>query len=213
MIPRSAMQRETETALETVVPFRAAPARLGTATMVRTTLVAASVQSLRARGLYERYATRLGEADRNELATAVAGQWIPMSLAAAHYRACESLRLCAGEQLDIAVKVGMHLHGTFLGAMLRMARTVGVTPWGALAYTDKLYGRLFQGGGIAVTRIGPKDARVDLVGNALCETEYFRVGVRGVYQAALELFCERLSMHEIPRRYSGLDMAVRIAWA
>ena len=135
-----------------------------------------------------------------------------MSLAAAHYRACESLRLCVGEQLDIALKVGMHLHGTFLGAMLRMARTVGVTPWGALAYTDKLYERLFRGGGIAVTRVGPKDARVDLVGNPLCQTEYFRVGVRGVYQAALELFCERLSTHEIPRRYPELDMAVRISW-
>jgi len=204
---------ERETALETVVPFRATPSRMGTATMVRSTLVAASIQSLRARGLYERYAVRLAEADRNELATAVAGLWIPMSLAAAHYGACESLRLCPGEQLDIALKVGMHLHGTFLGAMLRMARTVGVTPWGALAYTDKLYERLFRGGGIAVTRIGPKDARVDLVGNPLCETEYFRVGVRGVYQAALELFCERLSTQEIPRRYSGLDMAVRISWA
>jgi hypothetical protein len=204
---------ERETALETVVPFRATPSRMGIATVVRSTLVSASVQSLRARGLYDRYALRLAEADRNELASAVAGVWIPMSLAAAHYRACESLRLCVGEQLDIALKVGMHLHGTFLGAMLRMARTVGVTPWGALAYTDKLYERLFRGGGIAVTRVGPKDARVDLVGNPLCQTEYFRVGVRGVYQAALELFCERLTTHEIARRYSELDMAVRISWA
>lgn len=206
------MERE-ETALETVVPFRATPSRMGTATMVRSTLVAASIQSLRARGLYDRYAVRLAEADRNELATAVAGLWIPMSLAAAHYGACESLRLCPGEQLDIALKVGMRLHGTFLGAMLRMARTVGVTPWGALAYTDKLYERLFRGGGIAVTRVGPKDARVDMVGNPLCQTEYFRVGVRGVYQAALELFCERLTTREIPRRYPGLDMGVRISWA
>ena len=204
---------ECETAPEPVVPFRAARSRMGIASMVRSTLVAASIQSLRARGHHDRYARLLGEADRNELAIAVSGVWIPMPLAAAHYRACESLRLCVGEQLDVALKVGMHLHGTFLGAMLRMARTVGVTPWGALAYTDKLYERLFRGGGIAVTRVGPKDARVNLVGNPLCETEYFRVGVRGVYQAALELFCERLSTHEIPRRYSGLDMAVRIAWA
>jgi hypothetical protein len=201
-----------ETALETVVPFRAAPSRMGIATMVRSTLVSASIQSLRARGLYDRYALRLVEADRDELASAVAGVWMPMSLAVAHYRACESLRLCVGEQLDIARKVGMHLHGTFLGAMLRLARTAGVTPWGALAYTDKLYERLFRGGGIAVTRVGPKDARVDMVGNPLCQMEYFRVGVRGVYQAALELFCERMSTHEIPRPYSGLDMAVRISW-
>jgi hypothetical protein len=204
---------ERESAPETLVPFRATPSRMGIATVVRSTLVAASIQSLRARGLYDRYAARLTEADRNELSAAVAGVWIPMPLAAAHYRACESLRLCVGEQLDIALKVGMHLHGTFLGAMLRMARTVGVTPWGALGYTDKLYERLFRGGGIAVTRVGLKEARVDLVGNPLCQTEYFRVGVRGVYQAALELFCEGLKTHEIPRRYSELDMGVRITWS
>jgi len=210
---RDPFATQRETALETVVPFRATPSRMGIATVVRSTLVSASIQSLRARGLYDRYALCLAEADREELAGAVAGVWIPMSLAAAHYRACESLRLCVGEQLDIALKVGTHLHGTFLGAMLRMARTVGVTPWGALAYTDKLYERLFRGGGIAVTRVGPKDARVDMVGNLLCQTEYFRVGVRGVYQAALELFCERLTTREIPRRYPGLDMGVRISWA
>ncbi|HEY1692954.1 MAG TPA: hypothetical protein VGG39_12375 [Polyangiaceae bacterium] len=204
---------ERETALETVVPFRGTPSRMGIATMVRSTLIAASMESLRARGLYDRYAVRLAEAERSELATVVGGAWIPMSLATAHYRACDSLRLCVGEQLDVALKVGMHLHGTFLGAMLRMARTVGVTPWGALAYTDKLYDRLFRGGGIAVTRVGPKDARVDLVGNPLCQMEYFRVGVRGVYQAALELFCERLVTREVPRRYPEFDMAVRISWA
>ena len=203
---------ERETALQTVVPFRATPSRLGIATAVRSTLVAASVQALRARGLHDRYAVRLSEAHRNELASAVAGAWLPMSLAVAHYRACESLRLCVGEQLDVALKVGMQLHRTFLGAMLRMAGKVGVTPWGALAYTDKLYERLFRGGGIAVTRVGPKGARIDLVGNPLCETEYFRVGVRGVYQAALALFCERLSTSEITSRSSELDMAVRVSW-
>jgi hypothetical protein len=204
---------ERETTLETVVPFRANPSRMGIATMVRSTLVAASIDSLRARGLHDRYVGRLAEAERGELATVIGGAWIPMSLAVAHYRACDSLRLCVGEQLDIALKVGMHLHGTFLGAMLRMARTVGVTPWGALAYTDKLYERLFRGGGIAVTRVGPKDARVDMVGNPLCQTEYFRVGLRGVFEAALRLFCERLTTRELPRRYPDFDVALRIAWA
>jgi hypothetical protein len=52
-----------------------------------------------------------------------------------------------------------------------------------------------------------------MVGNPLCQTEYFRVGVRGVYQAALALFCERLTTREMPRRYPGFDMGVRISWA
>jgi hypothetical protein len=203
---------ERETAMDTVVPFRAPPSRMGIATVVRSTLVVASIQSLRARGLYDRYAARLAADHHDALATAVAGVWIPTSLAVAHYRACEAMRLCIGEQLDIALEVGTQLHGTFLGAMLRLAKTVGVTPWAALGYSGKLYERLFRGGGIAVTRTGPKDARVDMVGNPLCEIEYFRIGVRGVYEAALELFCDRVTTHEIPRRLVGFDMAVRISW-
>jgi hypothetical protein len=203
---------DRETALETFLPFRAPPARMGIATVARSTLFTASIQSLRARGLYDRYAVRLMGDQREALSTAVAGVWIPMGLAVAHYRACDALRLCIGEQLDIALEVGQQMHGTFLGAMLRVAKTVGVTPWTALAYSGKLYDRLFRGGGIAVTRTGPKDARVDLVGNPLCEIEYFRVGLRGVYEAALELFCERVTTQEIPRRYDGLDMAIRISW-
>jgi len=201
-----------ETALETFLPFRAPPARMGIATLARSTLVTASIQSLRARGLYDRYAVRLAEDQRTALSTAIAGVWIPMSLAVAHYRACDALRLCIGEQLDIALEVGQQMHGTFLGAMLRLAKSVGVTPWAALAYSGKLYERLFRGGGIAVTRTGPKDARVDMVGNPLCDIEYFRVGVRGVYESGLELFCQRVTTHEIPRRYQGLDMGVRISW-
>jgi hypothetical protein len=197
---------------EPFLPFRAPPSRIGVASSVRSTLVTASIQSLRARKLYDRYAARLAADERDALSTAVAGVWIPMGLAVAHYRACESLRLSVGEELDIALQVGQQLHGTFLGAMLRLASTVGVTPWTALGYSGKLYDRLFRGGGIAVTRTGPKDARVDLVGNPLCDVEYFRVGVRGVYEAALELFCERVTTHEIPRRYVGLDMALRISW-
>lgn len=197
---------------EPFLPFRAPPSRMGIATVVRSTLVTASIQSLRARKIYDRYAVRLAADDREALSSAVAGVWIPMGLAVAHYRACESLRLSIGEELDIALEVGQQLHGTFLGAMLRLAKTIGVTPWTALGYSGKLYDRLFRGGGIAVTRTGLKDARVDLVGNPLCEIEYFRVGVRGVYEAALELFCERVTTHEIPRRYPGLDMALRISW-
>jgi hypothetical protein len=201
-----------ETAYETFLPFRAPRSRLGIATAARSTLVTTSIQSLRSRGLYDRYAVRLAEADRIALSTAIAGVWLPMRLVVAHYGACEALRLNVGQQLDIALEVGQHVHGTLLRAMLRLAGTAGVTPWAALAYSGKLYERLFRGGGIEVTRTGPKDARVDMVGNPLCDIEYFRVGVRGVYESALELFCQRVFTQEIPWKRVGREMALRISW-
>ena len=210
MSPLDASQHEAPS--EAFLPFRVAPSRLGAVTAVRSTLITTSIHSLRARGHFDRYVDRLDHTQRDALVTAVAGVWLPVDTAIAHYEACEALRLDVGQQLEIAREVGDRVHGTFLGVMMRMARTVGVTPWSALAQSGKLYERLFMGGGIAVTRKGPKDARVDVVSNALCRIEYFRVGVRGVYQAALQLFSHRLTTFELPWRRAHQAMGVRISW-
>jgi hypothetical protein len=198
---------------EALLPFPGPPLHLGAASAARSTLVTTSIQSLRRRGLYDSYVQRLDDAHREALVTTVAGVWLPIDAAVAHYASCDALGLDAGEQLEIAMEVGDRVHGTFLGMMLRMARTAGVTPWPALAQSAKLYGRLFCGGGVAVTPTGPNDARVDLVGNALCGIEYFRVGVRGVYQAALQLFCRRVTTFELALPRAPHAMAIRISWA
>jgi hypothetical protein len=195
-----------------LLPFPGAPSSLGAASAARSTLVTTSIQALRARGLHDRYVQHLDAPHRETLLTAVAGVWLPIDAAVAHYQACEALHLDVGDQLAIAMEVGDRVHGTFLGMMVRMARTAGVTPWPALAQSAKLYGRLFCGGGVAVTPTGPKDARVDLVGNVLCGIEYFRVGVRGIYQAALQLFCRRVMIFELPVRRAPSSMAIRISW-
>jgi len=201
-----------ETGYEPFLPLRAPRSRLGVATLARSALVTSSIQSLRARGLHDRYATHLAKDDHAALAAAGRGVWIPMDLAVAHYEACEALHLGVGQQLDISLEVGQHLHGKLLRAMLRLARTAGVTPWAALAYSGRLYGRLFRGGGIEVTRTGPKDARVDMVGNPLCDIDYFRVGVRGVYESAIGHFSQRVFTQEIHWGGLGFAMALRISW-
>lgn len=196
------------------LPFPARPSSLGTATHVRSTLIATSLQSLRTRGLYDSYAKRLQGPHTESVLTAVAGSWLSLDAAAAHYRACNALHLDTRMQLAMGMDVGDRVHGTFLGMMVRTARTVGVTPWVALAQSAKLHGRLFSGGGgIAVTKTGPKDARIDMVGNALCDIEYFRVGIRGVYQAAVSLFCSSVVTVELSRSRAPGATAIRISWA
>jgi len=199
---------------DSFLPFAASPASLGVVTHVRSTLIATSLQSLRTRGLLERYAKLLQGPHKETVLTAVAGSWISMDAATAHYRACDALRLETRFQLAMGMDVGDRVHGTFLGMMVRTARTAGVTPWAALAQSAKLHGRLFSGGGgIAVTELGPKDARIDMVGNPLCEVDYFRTGMRGVYQAAVQLFCSSVFSVELTRARSPRSTAMRISWA
>lgn len=196
---------------DTFLPLPAPPSALAPVSSVRSTLILSSLHSLRARGLLDRYVQRVAPGPRETLLAAVAGTWLPVDAALAHYEACGALGLDVGQQLEIAMEVGRHVNGTFLGTMLRLARSVGVTPWSALAQSARLHQRLFLGGGISVTRRSDKDADVLLVCNPLCGLEYFRVGVRGVYQAALQPLCQRVATYE-QRTHRGRTMSLRISW-
>ena len=198
---------------EAFLPYRAPRASLGVASQVRSTLITTSQQALRTRGLYDRYLKLLSGVGR-EAAASVAGQWLPMAVALAHYRACDGLGFSAAEQIEMGTEVGARVHGTFLGMMVRSAKTAGVTPWSALGYTQKLYDRLFQGGGdMSVLKLGPKDARAEVVGVPLVRVPYFRNGFRGLYQAGVGLFCEKVYTYDTsPASSSDDTFAVRISW-
>lgn len=198
---------------EPFLPFPAPPSSLGSASAARSTLVTVSLHSLRARGLQRRYEALLRPEHAETLLTAVAGTWLPIDVALAHYEACDALALHPDEQLSIAMEVGDRLNGTFLGTVLRLARSAGVTPWQGLAHSMRLYDRLFCGGGLAVSKLGPKEARVELVGNPLHAIAYFRVGVCGVFQCGLQRFCRRVYIRELPARRPGQTMTLRISWA
>ena len=199
--------------LDSFLPFSAPPSTLGLVTQVRSTLIATSIQSLRTRGLLARYTKLLQGPHKETVLTAVAGSWLPVEVAHAHYAACEALHLDSAQQLAMGMDVGDRVNGTFLGLMVRTAKTVGVTPWIALAQSAKLHSRLFEGGGgLSIIELGPKEARVDMVGHTLCNTDYFRNGTRGVYQAATRLFCSRVYTHELSRRAILNGMSIRISW-
>jgi len=131
----------------------------------------------------------------------------------AHYEAVESLGFTAVDALEIGRKVGDRINGTFLGTMVKMAATAGVTPWFILSNTGKLYERIFRGGGgISVIKVGPKDAVVEVVGLPLVAVPYFRVAMRGMFQAACELVCRRAYVQEVHRK-GAANAGLRIAWA
>jgi hypothetical protein len=198
---------------EIFLPFRVARERLGVAKQVRSTLIATSQRAIRTRGLFDRYLGYLEEAERNALETSVAGVWLPMHIAVAHYEACNELGLTHAEQLAIGHEVGDRVHGTFLGMMVRTAKTAGASPWTALNYSQKLFDRLFEGGGgICIVKHGPKEATAEIVGVALLRVPYFRNGFRGLYQAGLQLFCEKVYTTEVARRSSEDVLSVRISW-
>lgn len=195
---------------EILVPFPATRDRIPSASDVRNTLIASSQRALRERGRFEDYMRVLKEPWR-ELNFAVAGVWLPLEAALAHYRACDALGFTVAEQHEMGHDVGVRIHGTFLGTLIRGAKNAGVTPWIPLAHAHKLYDRLFNGGAVSVIRAGPKDARMEMVGNPCVGIPYFRNGLRSLWQVALEFFCTRAYVTETG--HTNDSLRVRVSWA
>lgn len=196
---------------EVVVPFDEGKNRL--ATELRSTLLTTSIQSLRARGLFDRYAALLPARHRETILTSVAGVWLPIDVGKAHYETCDGLGLVAGEQFAIGQEVGDRVQGTLLGLVVRTAKTAGLTPWAGLTNCTRLYTRLFQGGSVRLLKLGPKEARLELVNNPIVASPHFRNGFRGVTVAGAELFCQKAYGHEIPKMTTPTGFAMRISWA
>jgi hypothetical protein len=199
---------------EVLLPYPAPLEQLGVATEVRSTLIASSISSLRRHQLFEKYVRHLSAESRDAVLSSVAGQWLPMDVGWAHYEACNQLGLSVLETFEIGAEVSFKVHETFLGVVVRMAKSAGVTPWTLLPKGNVMYSRLFRGGGgTRVIKRGPKEARADLVGVPLLGIPYFRHAVRGLYQAAVSLFCTQAYVHEIERESGPTRTALRIAWA
>jgi hypothetical protein len=165
----------------------APPQGMRPVTEVRSTLLQSSLGSLRHRGHFERYLTLIDRSQRELILQSIAPEWLPIAAAIAHYDACQRLELPNSELIDLGEDVGARIHGTFIGTIVRKARTIGLTPWVPLAQFQRLYERLMQGGGVALYRTAPKDCRIEVFQLPLARFPYFRSAFCGVIASGIKL--------------------------
>jgi hypothetical protein len=198
---------------ETVVAFRGDPDAIAPSKHVRSTLVSSSLNALRKRGLLPKYEVLVPPAYRDALLSCVAGVWLPMEMGIAHYSTCEALGLATSEVYEIGMDVSVQVQASFLATLAKMARSAGVTPWTGLSHFQRLWDRVLDGGGTAVYRVGPKDARVEIVSLPLVDIPYFRVAFRGFIVAGCNIFSTKAYGKDLPSVRGSGRVAYRIAWA
>jgi hypothetical protein len=169
------------------------PKPLEPVTGVRSTLLTSSLTSLRARGLFERYDAQQTSPHRQTILNLMAGEWLPAEVAFAHYQACDALGLSVEEQIAMGKDVSRRIHETFLNLVVKAARGVGMTPWLLLPQGNKMQGRLAIGGGIRITKLGPKSVRVEFARFPHLVIPYARHGLLGLYTAAVELLASHVT--------------------
>jgi hypothetical protein len=179
----------------------------------RSTLVLGSLDSLRRAGHFERYSALLDPAHRETILHAVAGVWLPVGAALAHYRACDGLGLSPEAEVEMGRRTYEGLGAVIFGTVLRLAKSSGVTPWTVFPQYQRFWDRGYDGGGIRVVRVGPKEARIELVQCPLADHRYYRHALRGTNHGVLGAFAAKLYLKEVSSgaRAPG-SMTLRAQW-
>lgn len=201
------------TAPEIVLPFSVARELIRPAHQWRSTWVVASIQTLRERGHFDRYEALLLPSYRDVVLEAVAGMWLPMAPARAHYQACDRLGLTLGEATAMGRAAGARAQGSVLGTAVRAARGAGATPWSVVPLLHRLWQRGADGGDTQIEKLGPKEGRMETVGCELFDVPYFRRAFAGVMHGILELFCHKLYVHDETPTHARGAIVLRLQWA
>ncbi len=200
---------------EVLVPFRghATASTVPVATRFRSTWLSSSIRALRERNLLDAYLAHLPSAYHDSVLNSVVGVWLPTEVAVAHYEACDHLGLPTRDLLAIGSEVALHAQGTVFSVGVNLAKSAGVTPWSVLPRLPDIWYRVWIGGGVQLSKLGPKDARLHIVGWSCARTTYCRVAMRGVLHGLTALFCESSYVKEETPLCTGTTLGYRVAWA
>jgi hypothetical protein len=196
-----------------IVDFEDSRSKIPDATQVRSTLIAASIQALRQRSLLDRYREALNAEWSERLCNAPAGTWLPIEWAETHYAACDALGIADDAILAMGNAVATLTQKTVFTLAARLAKEAGASPITVLAQSQRLWARLFVGGGVAAFQTGPKDARYETVGITLARHRYWRVGYRGIMQAITAPFSRTIIVREVAERAGPTHVTMKLAWA
>ncbi len=180
---------------------------------VRSTLLVASYRMVQEMGRAQDFAAVLAPEVHAEIVSAVAGTWLTVETAVAHYQACEALGLSTDAQVDVGRTVGARVRGTLFGTAVSLSREVGATPWTVFPAVPRLWPRVFEGSSLQLFKLGPKEGQLIIRGLPLVDIRYFRKAFRGQIVGLVELFCTRAYVQSLAGRYAPGDHAMKIQWA
>jgi hypothetical protein len=186
-----------------------------TVTAVRGSLGVGIKKLLGTTGHYERYLELIPPEQREPIRFSLASSWVPVSQALAHCQAVDTLQLGEKEVQDIGRVLGGYIVDNFFASVLRTARNSGADGgvWMCLKHGDRMWSRVYQGGGLSVIQTGPKDAIVEVHGLPFAESPTFRVMhcafLRGIVMLLARTCVAKVTRAREPRRGT---LAVALSW-
>ncbi len=138
---------------------------------------------------------------------------MPVSLIRTHYAAIDRLALSVDEQLGMGRGLFARMHRPVMEVALRLAGSLGVTPWTMAEQAVRMWPRAYDGGDLLVEQLGPKDLRFEILGFPCADLTYCRIAWRGIVLGGVELFARRAYVTEVPSMCRAARLAYRVSWA
>ena len=179
----------------------------------RSTWLTSSLRAIKQRSRFDDYLKYLPKEHHDVIANSVAGVWLPTEVAVAHYAACDRLGFSSAELVAIGKEVHTYANASVFSLVVKLATGAGATPWTAFSQFQRLWDRVWIGGGVGVFKIGPKETRLEIVGWQCSSSMYIRHAMRGVVGGMLEMFCAKAYISDLPRLCTATSLGYRCAWA
>jgi hypothetical protein len=174
--------------------------------------VVSALQTVRARGLMDRYLETLPRPAHERILSLVAATWIPVELALDHYRAMDRLRLGDDVIDGIGAEVAERVNKSVLSIAVSLSKRAGATPWTALSVSHRINDTNWRGSDIAIYKLGPKEARYDWLGQPCASVPYFVTAFGGFLRGLGSLFSSKIYVRLAPGHCSSKSVSYRLSW-
>jgi len=199
--------------IELFVPFPESMRAQPLTTAVRSTTLIMSRRGVKDRGYFDEYKKHISVTSEAALEQTVAGVWVPIAIAADHYRACDALHLSLNEQRELGGLALRRLRDTLMGTMAKSLGSAGiVSMWDVLRRYHTFFAASFNGGGSRVWKVGPKDALLEIAGFPLASIPYLRNAYGGLLHEGARFFVRTAHVTEAPHLRADTSLSFRVAW-
>lgn len=176
-------------------------------------LMQTSMSELKVHDHYDRYAKLIDPSALEQLQNAtLAPGWIPVELAHAHYAACDRLQLSPEQFAAVGQRVGDRMQNVVLVSLAKKVRDADYDLWQAVGPLQRMWPRIFQGGSVQLSKVGPKEMLLEEKGFSLNQHEYYRRAHEAAVTATYSAVRSNVTAKVLSYNAAQDEMLVHVTW-
>jgi hypothetical protein len=184
-------------------------------TDLRGSLVVGALRLLKDGEHFERYMAMVPPERRDVVNFSLASSWITSEIAHGFFSSIDNLQLSDSQIAKMGERLGTHILDNLFATLVRSARSAGADTgvWFVMRQCERVWSRVYQGGGCTLIQTGPKDAILEVHGVPFAESRCFRMMhgafMRGMVQMVARTCIAKPARAREPRpdRY-----AISLSW-